>query len=330
MDETTTIVIVVIILIITASIGGYFMLSGDEDTEFEGDSRSSDIDYNIGVSTISDIPEAEFNSDMSQATESNNIPNAQEKDIEKALEITESGGRCGPEHNEQRCPDTEMCNEGGHCGEGEQFDFGAYSKYSGPSSSYHDVEPPYTKKCGPQNNMTKCREKDICYEDGNCGPYDLAKAHTPFSKYAGPDSCYNAGQSCEPPLPEPEPEKEYECDHYNEEDFYNIYKEGSEGIVVQKQLCESKSGIFTQGENEKYKGDVGKCWCLNEKGKGIKGFATKELREAARIRALNKIKQEKGEIKDFETGYYKLKTDLAGVASQKETIKFSQKFKTIP
>ena len=330
MNQAIMIVLLVIILV-AAGTGGYYIYSGDSDdsenSESNIDSRSPEIDYDVGIG-IDEIPQSEFNEDISEATESNTIPNL-EGEQEKALPFAEPGGRCGPEHN-KRCPDTEMCNENGHCGEGELFDFPAYgAKYSGPSSEYHDTEPPYTKKCGPQNNMQKCRNADVCYKDGNCGPYTLAEDYKQFSKYAGPESCYRKGiDGCiEKPKTEPIPEKEYEVVEWNKDNIIEFDKGGNKPDV-KKIVCEShRKGIFTHGQNKGYKGVEDKPnYCIALKGEANNPKSPKDEMN----KAMEELKRIKGEVKDFESGFYRLKFDLAGVSSQKETIKFTQKFNSVP
>ena len=192
MDSTLIIVIVIIVMIIIG-IGGFIFFSSKTETETE---TETEMNSRLSMQNAQIAQSVQQQSSQSYEDEEDYEEDISPGVADEELIVVESGGRCGPEHNEQRCPDVETCSEGGYCGEGEQFDFGAYSKYSGVASSYHDSKSPYTKKCGPQHNMTKCRDTDVCYEDGKCGPWTKAKEHKMFTKYAGEDSCYYTGQGC--------------------------------------------------------------------------------------------------------------------------------------
>ena len=58
-------------------------------------------------------------------------PNSKYHDTERP-----HSGKCGPDNNEEICPNDQTCSEEGLCGNGPQFQFDPYSFYGGPDSMY--------------------------------------------------------------------------------------------------------------------------------------------------------------------------------------------------
>ena len=119
----------------------------------------------------------------------NAVKQKQEADAEKELAISQNG-RCGPEHENVRCPGKELCSQTGWCGEGDEFDFASYSQYHGPSSYYHDSDRPHSGKCGPLYGKQKCQKGETCSEAGKCG-VGAEFEYRAFASYAGPGSKYS-------------------------------------------------------------------------------------------------------------------------------------------
>jgi hypothetical protein len=166
---------ILIVLVVVGLLGYFAMQSGDEE-EMPSEPVPPPMEQ--------PQPEPE----MEEAPDTEIIP-ADEEEIGFVINA-EPKGRCGPRHNDARCIGKEFCNKSGYCGESDQYKYPTYSKYSGPSSSFHDSTSPYSKKCGPDNNGEKCRFADTCNEEGDCGEGGDFN-YSSYSQFAGPDSIYS-------------------------------------------------------------------------------------------------------------------------------------------
>ena len=191
---SSTMIIIVVVVIILAGVAGFYFFNKNKDTEKE---EKVEVNNDVYIEQTYSQPTSGNYSDLYVE----DVPIIPEDEVNIS-----TNKRCGPEHNNTRCPGKELCNQGGHCGLEEIFDYPPYSQFSGPQSVYHDSESPYTKKCGPQNDLQKCRGAHVCYKDGICGPY-MKGVPKEFSKYSGPESCFNKSSGCKVVAKPPKPPK---------------------------------------------------------------------------------------------------------------------------